>query len=299
MTLALRKAWAFFVRDLRTDLSYKVSFALEWVDIALGVAAYFFFSRLLTGRQPDGYEPFAFILVGIAVNGAMTAGLSAHAQGIESEQSAGTLKTVLATRTSAYSVMFFSSVYPIARASLDSGLYVLGGVAFGLSFASVNVGASLALFGLAVLAFSSVGVFSAAFTLVLKHGDPLVWMFGALSWVFGGVFFPVGMLPPLLQNVSGLLPITHALNGLRATLLEGASLVDVGRRAGRLRARRVSAGGPLVRFGCTARAYGGDVGPVLKTSRDQGSIFRRASNRSQLDGVRARGASREANWYAG
>ncbi len=225
---ALGKAWAFFRRDLRTDLSYKVSFAIEGVDIALGVAAYFFFSRLLAGRTPDGYAPFAFILIGIAVNGAMSTALSAYAQGIANEQSAGTLKTILATRTAPTSLMLFASLYPMARASLDAGIYVLGGLAFGLSLGPANVTAAVCLFGLALLAFSSIGVLSAAFTLVLKHGDPVVWLFGALSWVLGGVFFPVDMLPPWLQQASMLLPITHALNGLRATLLTGASLADVG-----------------------------------------------------------------------
>lgn len=36
------------------------------------------------------------------------------------------------------------------------------------------------------------------------------------------------MLPPWLLQASMLLPITHALKGLRATLLSGASLADVG-----------------------------------------------------------------------
>ena len=215
-------------RDLRTDLSYKVSFAIEGVDIVLGVAAYFFFSRLLEGRTPDGYEPFAFILVGIAGNGAMSTALAAYAQGVATEQSAGTLKLILATRTSPTSLMLFASLYPMARASLDAGIHIVGGLAFGVSLAPMNLPAALALFGLALVAFSSLGVLSAAFTLVLKHGDPVVWLFVALSWVLGGVFFPIDMLPPWLQQASMLLPITHALNGLRATLLTGASLADVG-----------------------------------------------------------------------
>ena len=81
----LRKAWAFLRRDVQTALSYKVSFAIEAVNIVLVVSAYFFFSRLLAGRSPDGYESFAFILVGIAVKGAMSTALSAYAQGIANE----------------------------------------------------------------------------------------------------------------------------------------------------------------------------------------------------------------------
>lgn len=224
---AFAKASAFFWRDLRTDLSYKVSFVIEAADILLGIAAFFFFARLLGGRQPDGYDPFAFILVGIAVNGAMSTALAAYAQGIAAEQSAGTLKMILATRTAPHRVMVYASLYPITRASLDAGIYILGGAAFGLGFARANVAAATVVFGLALVAFSSVGVFSAAFTLVLKRGDPLVWLFGALSWVIGGVYFPIDLLPPWLQQAVMLLPITHALVALRATLLAGAGLSEV------------------------------------------------------------------------
>ena len=78
----IRKAVVFFRRDLVTDLSYKVSFALEAVDILLGIAAFFFFSRLIGDESPQGYDPFAFILVGIAVNGALSTSLGCFADGI-------------------------------------------------------------------------------------------------------------------------------------------------------------------------------------------------------------------------
>ena len=224
---ALAKAKAFFRRDLRTDLSYKVSFAIEGIDILLGVAAFFFFSGLLAGRRPEGYDPFAFILVGIAVNGAMSTALAAYAQGIAAEQSGGTLKTILATRTSPQRLMLYASLYPVTRASLDAGIYLIGGVVFGLAIATANLAAAATVFALALVAFSSVGVFSAAFTLVLKRGDPVVWLFGALSWVLGGVFFPVDMLPAWLQQLAWWLPITHALSALRAVLLAGADLIEV------------------------------------------------------------------------
>ena len=256
---AWRKTKAFFARDLRTDLSYKVSFAIEAVDIVLGVAAYFFFSRLLGDTRPDGYDAFAFILIGIAVNGAMSSALTAYAQGIEAEQTGGTLKLLLVTPTAPSAIMLLSSCYPNVRASLDALIYIAGGVAFGVEFDRVNLPAALVVFALALAAFSAVGVGSAAFSLVLKRGDPLVWFFGALSWVFGGVFFPVDMLPDWLQTVSRLLPITHALDALRATLLTGAGLADVARPAG------VLAGFALVGFPVALGAFGLAVRRVKQT----------------------------------
>ena len=71
---------------------------------------------------------------------------------------------------------------------------------------------------------------SAAFTLALKRGDPLLWLSGGLSWLLGGVFFPTDMLPGGLRQAALVLPITHALEALRATLLGDATLKDVGGR---------------------------------------------------------------------
>jgi len=125
----------------------------------------------------------------------MSSALAAFAQGIAGEQRGGTLKPLLATPTSPHLLLLLSSGYPLVRASTDAGIYLAGGLLFGLSFDLVNLPASFVLFVTAVLAFSAVGMLSATFALVLKRGDPVVWLFGALSWVFGGVFFPTDALP--------------------------------------------------------------------------------------------------------
>ena len=203
-----------------------MSFALEGVDILIGIAAFFFFSRLL-GERPQGYDPFAFILVGIAVNGTLSTSLACFSNGIQGDQSAGTLKAILVTPTSAPAVIVLSSLYPLARSSLDSFIYITGALLFGLSFADANIAGALLVFILSLLAFAGLGVASAALTLVLKRGDPLMWLSGGLSWLLGGVFFPVDMLPAGLRQAALVLPITHALEALRATLLGGAGLAEV------------------------------------------------------------------------
>ena len=221
------KAWGFFKRDLRTDITYKLSFALQGLDILMGIAAFYFLARILGKGTLRGYESFFFILVGLAVNGYMSTSLACFAHGIRGNHPLGTLKAVLATRTSPLAFILMSSLYPFVRAALDAGLYLLAGVFLGLPLARINVPATLLLFFLSLLAFSSIGILSATFTLVFKRGDPLLWLFGSLSWVLGGVFYPLEVLPPFLRKAATLLPITHALDGMRAAVLGGASVVDV------------------------------------------------------------------------
>jgi ABC-2 type transport system permease protein len=222
--MSARKAWAFFQRDFRNDLSYRLSFILEVLNIALTLGSFYFLSTLLGEGVSGGYAPFAFILIGMAVNGYMNTSLYCFAQSIRGNQQMGVLKAVLATRLSPGGFIFFSSLYPLFRAALDALLYLAGGFLLGLSLDRINVVSALVVFLLSVMAFSSVGILSATFTLVLKRGDPLLWFFGGLSWLLGGVFYPLDVLPPPLRAAAQALPITHALSAMRMAVLEGASL---------------------------------------------------------------------------
>jgi ABC-2 type transport system permease protein len=221
------KAWAFFKRDLLADLSYKVTFFLQVLDIMLGIASFYFLARILGTGAFHRYEAFPFILIGMAVNGYMTTALVCFGQGIKGSQPTGTLKAVLVTPTSPAAFVLFSSLYPFFRSAIDAALYLFGGVLLGLSLSRVNVPGVLLIFVLSVLAFSSIGILSASFTVVFKRGDPFLWLFTALSWLLGGVFYPLSVLPRFLQYAAQLLPITHALEGMRAAMLGAASVTDL------------------------------------------------------------------------
>jgi len=75
-----------------------------------------------------------------------------------------------------------------------------------------------------LLAFSGLGIFSSAYLLLFKRGNPAKWFFLGVSSVAGGMLFPVSILPAWLQVVAHLNPVTYALDAMRAALLDGASL---------------------------------------------------------------------------
>ena len=49
-------------------------------------------------------------------------------------------------------------------------------------------------------------------------------LFMSISELFGGVLFPIAVLPGWLQKISHILPIYYSLNGMRPALLQGYSL---------------------------------------------------------------------------
>jgi ABC-2 type transport system permease protein len=60
--------------------------------------------------------------------------------------------------------------------------------------------------------------------MILKKGDPFNWIFTSLSWLLGGIYYPIEVLPHWAQKLAQFLPITHALEGMRLAILRGYSL---------------------------------------------------------------------------
>jgi len=188
------------------------------------VGAYYFLARFVDRAALRGAEPFSFLLVGLAVNAYMSAWLVCFTEAIRSGQTTGTLKLVFASPTSGPRFILFSALYPSTRAAIEAGIYLLGGMALGASLEHANLAAACVIFVLASVAFATIGVASAAFALVLKRGDPVLWLVASLSWMLGGVLCPIELLPAGLQQIARLLPITHAVSGARLALLDGGSI---------------------------------------------------------------------------
>jgi len=71
------------------------------------------------------------------------------------------------------------------------------------------------------------GIISGSFILVYKQRDPLSMAVTSGAFLLSGVVYPVSVLPGWLQVGSWVLPHTYALEALRLTLLQGASLSQV------------------------------------------------------------------------
>ena len=88
----------------------------------------------------------------------------------------------------------------------------------------MNVFAALLILFLTVGIFSGLGIISASFIMIFKRGDPSNWVFGSVSSLMGGTFFPVTVFPTWLQKFSYLFPIFYSLRAMRLALLRGYSL---------------------------------------------------------------------------
>jgi ABC-2 type transport system permease protein len=222
-----QKALMFIERDAATDFGSPWSFVLEVGHLALAAIAYFFLAAEFREEQLGGYPPFGFFLVGIMVQGYMTTVLVTCSQVILENRRAGTLKAMLTTRTSPLAFVGFSSIYPFFRATFDAGGYLVVGIVLGSVAVHGNAaGASLA-FVLSLITFSSLGLALATLSLVARGTQAAVTALISASWLLSGGLYPPQVLPAPLQGLAPWLPATHAINALRATLLDSASLATI------------------------------------------------------------------------
>jgi ABC-2 type transport system permease protein len=233
MMLLARKAWAFFLKDLRTDLSYRLAFAANLVFLFFMVSAFYFFGRMFEGVAvpsllPYGGEYFPFVLVGVAFSTYLGVAVQTFEGTIRDAQVLWTQESLLVTPTPEGQVIVLGSLYAFLATSLRVVFTLLiGALLFGVNFERANWPGALLVLSLTILSFAFLGVFSAAVVLVFKRADPSAWIVQGFSYLLGGVYYPVAVLPDWAQFLANALPITHALEAMRKLLLLGAPLSEV------------------------------------------------------------------------
>lgn len=224
---------AFLRRDLRLHLSYRFAFALGFIGILFNVAVFFFLARLVTEArvpvlQQYGTDFFPFVLIGIAFRGYLGVALNHFATSLRSEQMMGTLEMLLASPLKLATLVGATTSFTFTYHTATVGGYLLLGILMGsLSLDRMNLPAALVVMVPTMVSFAALGMLSASFMMTVKRGDPVNFLINATATLFGGVYFPVEVLPDSLQIISRALPITYSLDAMRKTLLLGAGVGEV------------------------------------------------------------------------
>ena len=228
-----RKPFAFVKRSFISATSYMLSFVLDLLNIILSVAVFFFMSKLFGSAfiphlKPYGGDYFSFVLIGVALSDYLGIAMGSMAGTIRGGQVMGTLEALLVTQTEIPTIVVSSSLYSYIWTSIRVVAYLVVGVlCFNMKIQSANYGAALLILVLTIIAFSSMGIISASFIMVLKRGDPISWVFTSLSGLLCGLMYPISVLPEWLQKLAYFLPLTYALEGMRLALLKGYSIAQL------------------------------------------------------------------------
>ncbi len=235
--MLIQKTIAFVKRDFFIDSSYKFAFVLELLATVFPILSFYFVGKLIHARTVEslsryGGEYFPFVMIGIALTQYFMLALRTFAGTIRRGQMAGCLEAMLSTATRPETTIILSSLYAfLSKMFHIIVVFGISGLFLGVSYSRSDFLSAGVILFLTISTFSSLGILSAAIIIVLKKGDPIEWIFGSLSSLLGGALFPIDVMPPWMQNVAMLLPMTYSLDAMRLAVLEGYSLPMLWRQA--------------------------------------------------------------------
>jgi ABC-2 type transport system permease protein len=208
------------------------------VGLVFDIGGLFYLARAVgSGYRPEGMDYFAFATVGTAFVTFMMAGIGAFVNVIHEFQTIGVLEVVLNSRTPPATVIFFNSTPTLVRYGVT--LFITFLTAYALLSGSqphFDPWSAVTVFILSVMLIGILGLIAAAVHLVIRKGQALLWLAGSAAWLLSGTMYPVGTLPPILQRLAMLMPVTYAIDAFRAAVLKGASLMELRMQIGILAA---------------------------------------------------------------
>ena len=225
--------WLYFWRDLQIAKTYRSPFIFDVIQALIGATMFFYAARFVDSPQlrsalPQPGSYFAFALVGFVFFDYLSVAMDTFDQSLMEARDSGTLEHLLVTQTSLPLMLAGSSIYPFLITTLRIAIYIAwGAILFHFPLRTANWFSVILVLAASLLSFSGLGILSASYLLLFKRGNPAKWLLIGLWSIAGGMLFPVSILPDWLQVVAKLNPMTHALNAMRAALLDGAGLLQL------------------------------------------------------------------------
>ena len=197
---------------------WTVANTLTIVFIAEGIEA--------TGGQIDVGQVTTILLVGAVVWAYLGIIFEILTETVAWERWEGTIEYTFMAPLSRpihlFGMGLFAIVYGIIRAILLFGVVALF---FDIDVGGANFLAALVILLIASIPFLGIGMMTAVLPLISpEKGTQLGFIAQGILLVVSGVYYPVSVLPEWMQWLSTISPATYALDGIRASILDGASL---------------------------------------------------------------------------
>ncbi|MCP4650962.1 MAG: ABC transporter permease [PVC group bacterium] len=235
-----RKIFALLKKDLLIETSYKLSFILNIFGVFVFLLVYFFIDKMFNSEITEhlkefGVNYFSYVLLSMAFFSYIGVGIGSFTERIRDEQTMGTLESLLLTPTRIGIILASMALWNLIFATFNACIYIcLGAFLFHIDFTNANLLSAGVILLLTIICFSSLGILSASFIIVFKRGNPVAWIINNLEGLLGGVFFPITVMPPFLQMLAKLLPITYAIRAMELAVYQNYSLAQLSNEWGAL-----------------------------------------------------------------
>jgi ABC-2 type transport system permease protein len=200
-------------------MAYSIANSLSVSYIGLGM-------EQVGGSNVDGRYLVLYLVVGTLVWRYLSIIFYWITDVISLERWEGTIEYTLMAPIHRLTHMAGQTAFALAYSLLFTAVILIVTVLlFNIDIANANLsGATLVLLS-GSLSFVGIGIIGSILPLLFpERGAQMTHVIIATLLLISGVYYPIDVLPELLQKMSVLSPATYVLSGVRAAMLEGASL---------------------------------------------------------------------------
>jgi ABC-2 type transport system permease protein len=198
-------------------LTYSIATTLSITYIGAGMEA-------ISGVQVDTSYLIMYLLIGTMVWRFLAIVFDNISEMIAWERWEDTIEYTFMAPVTRFTQMMGQTVFAILYSLIFTGL-ILGVVAlfFNLDLSEANlVGATVMLLA-GSLSFVGLGIVASVLPLLFpERGAQMTHVIQAIFLLISGVYYPIEVLPEWMQPLARISPATFVLEGMRATILEGA-----------------------------------------------------------------------------
>ena len=182
----------------------------------------------VSGPGFDLHRAQLYLLIGALLWGYLSLVFMEAAYAISWERWEGTIEyTFMAPvrrLTHLFGICFFAIVYGLARTAI---VLVIAIALFGLDFSHADILAASAVLAASTVPLIGLSILTAVLPMLSpQKGEQMSVAVQGFLLLVSGVYYPLTVLPGPFQVAGLLSPLTYALAGMRASLLDGSSLRD-------------------------------------------------------------------------
>ncbi|MGD6934492.1 MAG: ABC transporter permease [Candidatus Bathyarchaeia archaeon] len=221
----LEKIYYFMKRDIISFSTYKVNMLLLVATAVFGALAFAFLGSSSvneTVEQIYNMPYTTFLLIGLAFSTYLNQSLTL----VQKTINPWALEEVLVSPTRLSTFIIGSSLWGFIWSTGAVAIYLgIGVFAFGVVL-SVNILSTLVVLALGIATFLGFSMIGAGILIVTKQGDPVTSVITLATNLFGGVLFPITVMPYGLQVISYIIPQYYFFDGIRFALT-GSGVLEI------------------------------------------------------------------------
>ncbi|HUZ00723.1 MAG TPA: ABC transporter permease [Thermomicrobiaceae bacterium] len=222
----VRASYAFVERNVflvRRYWGWEIAFLVYNVTSSLSVM------YIGKAQQVQGDQLILYLGIGTLVWSYLRSVFANISEMISWERWEGTIEYTMMAPVSRLThmlgVSLFSVAYGIVRTAVLLGALALF---FDVSLGHANFVGALVVILIGSLSFIGIGIMAAVLPLLFtERGEEMTFIISSVLLLVSGVYYPISVLPGWMQTVARISPATYVLDGMRATVLDGAGTGQV------------------------------------------------------------------------